>query len=126
MYDFRGDMDEVKIYDFALLPDSIAAESGHVITGIFNPPVVLPLTWNIYSTPATNKITIEITDAESDFQFSGCPVSISDVNGRQEWKGTFGQAKTRTIDISTLCPGVHSIRLEKANHVWIKDFIIIH
>ena len=124
-YNFRGDMDEIKIYDYALLPDSVAAESGHVTTGLLTPLSSIPLEWNVYPNPATHKITIEITDEV--IELSGdWTVVISNLNGRQEMKNVFRNIKSRTLDISSLSPGVHILRLENKTNVWTKELMIFN
>jgi hypothetical protein len=125
MYNFRGNMDDVRIYDFALLPDSIAAQSGHVITSISGPSNAFPLEWKVYPNPAINKINIELGTPERISNTADCSLVITDINGHEEWKGAFGESRIRTIDISTLKPGVHFIYLEKAGNIWIKEFITI-
>ena len=125
MYNFRGDMDDVRIYDFAQLPDSIAAQSGHVITSINDPLSTTPFEWKVYPNPASNKIKVALGMEERINNTADFKLVITDINGQEEWKGTFGESRIKTIDISTLKPGVHFIRLEKAGNIWIKEFITI-
>jgi hypothetical protein len=125
MYNFRGDMDDVRIYDFALLPDSIAAQSGHVITGISGPSTSSPLEWKVYPNPASNKIHVELGTEERNTITSDFNLVITDSKGAEEWKGTLGESRLKAIDITSLKPGVHFIYLEKAGIIWIKEFITI-
>ena len=125
MYNFRGNMDDVRIYDFALLPDSIAAQSGHVITGISDPSTASPLEWKVYPNPASNKITVELGTDEGNTIASDFKLVITDSKGAEVWKGSFGESRMKAIDISRLNPGVHFIHLEKAGNIWIKEFITI-
>ena len=125
MYNFRGNMDDVRIYDFALLPDSIAAQSGHVITGISDPSPALSPEWKVYPNPTSNKINVELGIEERYSNTADCHLVITDIKGQEEWKGAFGESRIKTIDISRLNPGVHFIRLEKAGKIWIKEFITI-
>ena len=125
MYNYSGDMDDVRIYDFALLPDSVAAQSGHVITGISELSSSSSLSWNVYPNPAINKINIELGNEEKNNNTSDYSLKITDIKGQEEWKGSFGESRIRAIDISTLNPGVHFIHIEKEGNIWIKEFIIL-
>lgn len=125
MYSFRGVIDDIKIYDFALLPDSVAAQSGHVITGIGGPSLPSPYALNVYPNPTGGQLTIEIPDGERNFTLADCLLVISDAKGQEEWKGPFGHSSIKTIDISALNPGVHILRFTCLDKTWIKQFIIL-
>jgi hypothetical protein len=121
-YNFRGVMDEIKIYDFALLPDSVAAESGMVITAV-DDLSSSKLEWSVYPVPASKYITIEIPEL-NNLNLSGITISIFDVAGNQEMKTSFGESPVKTMDISTLHPGVHLIRMTYPGFSFVKKIAI--
>jgi hypothetical protein len=121
-YNFRGVLDEIKIYDFALLPDSVAAESGMVITAV-DDLSSSKLEWSVYPVPASKYITIEIPEL-NNLNLSGITISIFDVAGNQEMKTSFGESPVKTMDISTLHPGVHLIRMTYPGFSFVKKIAI--
>lgn len=125
-YNFRGILDEVKIYDYALPPDSIAAESGHVITGVLSPLFPEQLQLTLYPNPAERFITIEIVDADHSFVGSDFSFNILDSGGRNIREGTFGTMPIRTIDLSALLPGVYFMQLNGIRKIGFQKFIIAY
>jgi hypothetical protein len=61
-YSFRGVLDEIKIFDYALLPDSVAAESGNVISGIEEPGSLASSGIELFPNPAGDYLTMVIPE----------------------------------------------------------------
>ncbi len=121
-YSFRGVLDEIKIYDYAQLPDSIAAESGAVITSTHEDQQFDYISLNIYPNPALRSLTIEIPSAIF-VNPSGAIMTIFDINGLIELNTSLNGAPTKTLDISSLHPGLHIIRIMQDGKTMIKKFI---
>ncbi len=121
-YSFRGVLDEIKIYDYAQLPDSVALESGHIITGINGDQYSGDIGLNLFPNPALRSLTIEIPSAIF-VNPSGAIMTIFDINGIIELNTSLNGAPTTTIDISSLHPGLHILRITRDGKTMIKKFI---
>jgi hypothetical protein len=124
MYSFRGVLDEIKIYDFALQPDSVAVQSGHVVTGNAAEDIKPKIRLHLYPNPARESVVLDISSLGTTFKTSNPLISIWDSYGRQVWNGAFGDAPVRKIDVSALHPGLYHIHLVVSGHVWNEKFII--
>jgi hypothetical protein len=124
MYSFRGVLDEIKIFDYALRPDSVAAESGIVMTGTEDPSLDKPLLLHLYPNPANRSITLDLSDVPDNINTATWLISISASDGHVVWKGAFGDMHRKMIDISALNPGLHILRLDGGGNVRILKFII--
>ncbi len=122
-YNFRGVLDEIKIYDFALLPDSVASESGTVITNTENNQLNEGLGVRVYPIPASGSVTVEISP-ENNFNPLDVIITILDIRGREKFLTFLGLGPTKTIDITSLHPGLHIIRILYHERVFVKKMIV--
>jgi hypothetical protein len=123
-YSFRGVLDEIKIYDFALTPDSIASESGYVITAVDNESQSNSLNIKIYPNPVAGSITIDFTAIEGQMIHDSGIMTILDMRGVELIRTPFGESSTKTIDISSLNTGLHILKISYPDKTVIKEFII--
>jgi len=122
-YNFRGVLDEIKIYDYAQSPDSVAAESGLVITATEGDQKSDPFHVNLFPNPALRSMTIEIPSA-TVVNPGHISLTISDLNGHVAINSSFDNRPIKTIDISSLSPGLYFARIVYHGNVVIKKFII--
>ncbi|MEO6131045.1 MAG: LamG-like jellyroll fold domain-containing protein, partial [Saprospiraceae bacterium] len=122
-YNFRGVLDEIKIYDFALLPDSVASESGIVITGIEDVHSMEGLQWGIYPNPATHFITIQWSPEKNVSPF-GKKMTILDFMGRETLSVPFDESPAQQVDIHSLSPGLYFVRAIYQGRTFIKKMIV--
>ncbi|MEP6646227.1 MAG: LamG-like jellyroll fold domain-containing protein [Saprospiraceae bacterium] len=120
-YNFGGVLDDIKIYDYAQLPDSVAAESG-VITGIDENQPFVDFKMNIFPNPALKSLTIELP-SDHIVLHGKVSMTIFDANGQIELNASFDNEPLKTIDISSLHPGLHLIRILSNGRTLIKKFI---
>jgi len=120
MYNYSGILDEIKIFDYALRPDSVASESGMIMTGIFGPYAQAGMDLSILPNPADDYIILNPYDVTGIDEYA---VSISDTKGQTVWKGIL-QEINQKIDISTLSNGFYVVKLQQNNSVWTKAFVI--
>ncbi|MFZ1678081.1 MAG: LamG-like jellyroll fold domain-containing protein, partial [Saprospiraceae bacterium] len=121
-YSFRGILDEIKIYDYAQLPDSVAAESGAVITGTHDDQLIDYISLNVFPNPALKSLTIEIPSSHI-VNPSSSFMTIFDINGIIELNTVFNAAPTTNIDISALHPGLHFLRIIYDGKSMVRKFI---
>jgi hypothetical protein len=122
-YSFRGVLDEIKIYDFALTPDSVASESGFIMTSIQdgeNPENFIAL----YPNPASEVLTIEARTLILDFP-DNISISILDQNGREILRETFGTDPLYHVDVSKFSPGMYFIHITAGDQRWSAAFNVI-
>ena len=122
-YNFRGVLDEVRIYDFALTPDSVASQSGHTITSVDN-GIAVGWDISIYPNPATKSITIDLTPLDRSVPGGKKIMTILDLNGRELLSSIAGESSTHTIDISSLPRGMYILRIGHRGDASSKEFII--
>lgn len=123
MYNYRGILDEVKIFDYALIPDSVAAESGIMMTGITDPVVKSLFSLNLYPNPAKEFITLDIEGLEDvpGDKFTG---HILDSQGKIVWQESFADITKRKISVSQLSNGIYIIRIRRGQTAWTGTFVI--
>ncbi|HZV67965.1 MAG TPA: LamG-like jellyroll fold domain-containing protein [Saprospiraceae bacterium] len=121
-YNFRGVLDDIRIYDFAQLPDSVAAESGHIITAIDEDHVSTDFSLNLFPNPALRSVTIEIPSFIIVSPVNAI-MTIFDINGNVEYHAALASGPTKTIDISSFLPGIHILRIMHDGRSMIKKFI---
>jgi len=112
-YNFGGVLDEIKIFDYALLPDSVFTESGQIPTGIHEVELSCTYDMSIYPSPAHDLITIDFNDNDAAHFFSGSTYSMYTVLGQEVLSGQLNDHKTQTINISSLDPEVYFLRIMK-------------
>ncbi len=122
-YNFGGVLDEIKIYDYALMPDSIAAESGNVITATEEFQLKDGVGWRVYPSPASNDLTIELLP-ENKINPLEVKITILDIIGRTEITTPFGDGPVKKIDITPLHKGLHIVRIMYSGRSFVKKIIV--
>lgn len=123
-YSFKGVLDEIKIYNYALLPDSVAAESGYVMTGMFEPASAIYSDLILYPNPAGDYISFEFKDQYSAPQTSGYHISILDSQGRVVSREIIRDNYHQKVDISGLHSGLYVLQVTGIRKVWTSTFVI--
>jgi hypothetical protein len=124
MYSFRGILDGIKIHDYALRPDSVAAESGIVMTSVSDPLASDHFLFNLFPNPSKEEITLQVTSTEKKQSFSGFTLTISDLHGHRIWQDVYGDMPIKHIDLSGFMPGLYLLRLMDRKQVWIRKFVV--
>ncbi len=122
-YNFRGVLDEIKILDFAQHPDSVAAESGHMITGIGGDNLSGKIEMNLFPNPALNSLTIEIP-SHHPVNPMHTTITIFDTTGHIALRPGVVSGSTQSIDISTLVPGLYFVLVREDGKSVCKKFIV--
>ncbi|MEO6133273.1 MAG: LamG-like jellyroll fold domain-containing protein, partial [Saprospiraceae bacterium] len=121
-YNFKGVLDEIKIYDYAQLPDSVAAESGVIITGIDGNQPNGDFKIAVFPNPALKSLTIELP-LGIFVTPSITTITVFDASGKIELNAFLNEGPTTTLDISMLASGWHIIRIMSDGRTLIKTFI---
>ncbi len=124
MYNYGGILDEVKIFDYALLPDSVASESGMIMTGISNPAdhVITPL--SLYPNPAKDYVIIDQSDLTGYTGTGNFVGSVMDYKGQILLQESFADLNMRKIKVSPMQNGFYILQIRQGNNVWAGSFII--
>ncbi len=124
MYNYSGILDEVKIFDYALLPDSVASESGMIMTGILNPKdhVLVPL--QLYPNPAQAYVMIDISELTGYARSESFTGSIIDRKGQILLKESFAAFTTKKFEVRQLSNGFYILQIRQGSNVWAGSFII--
>jgi len=121
-YNFKGILDEVRIYDYSLNPSTAASLYQQATTAIKRIAGSKFITFKVSPNPVTNLLSLE-----SPFQTTApCYVRISDINGRTvlEKKLELKQSAA-TLDISQFVSGVYIINLREDRQVAVARFVKI-
>jgi hypothetical protein len=124
MYSFRGILDEIKIYDYALLPDSVEAESGHIMTGLGDPLTAAAADLLLFPNPAGDYLTLALPEVYNDNLTDSYLMTISDREGRIIRREMIEGTRDRKIDISRLHDGLYILQLIRGHEAWARTFII--
>ena len=121
-YNFSGVLDEIKIYDFALTPDSVAVESGLEITSVDEPIGAQDASINIYPNPAHDHLTIDLSRSPFSIHDHNGKITILDLQGREVFTSVMTGISTNTIRVSSLSAGCYMIRLDFVSESVIAKF----
>jgi hypothetical protein len=123
-YNFGGVLDEIKIFDYALLPDSVFSESGQVSTGMAEHNSSADYGLNIYPNPAHEAITLEFTNTTTAQHFSNATYHFFNMAGQEKGQGRLSNALNQTIPLSGLLPGCYVLNIfqggqQVSKTIWI-------
>jgi hypothetical protein len=121
-YSFQGILDEIKIYDYALLPDSVAVESGNPITGIWDLNAS-SVKIKLHPNPASDYIYVQspLTHTGS---LANSSWMVRDVFGRAVITAPFTGSEWQQLDVSSLTSGTYVVQLTQANNSYSTILII--
>lgn len=124
-YNFRGDLDDIKIYDFALTPDSVASESGFIITSIAdeydsNEQLIL------YPNPAKNLVTVDLSLIRNTLHAHEVKISIHQLDGSIIYTSSISDMIKKSIDVSSFEAGIYFLSISSNFKTWNKKFIVIN
>jgi hypothetical protein len=117
-YNFGGVLDEVKIFDYALLPDSVFTESGQLPTSLADPNTITSLDLKIYPNPAHDNLTIQLADIPAASTFTKATYHIINALGQEKLTGTLNHQSIQNINITTLSPGMYFLQIKLSNKTW--------
>lgn len=117
-YNFKGILDEVKLFDYALSPITANALYQVSSTAVRNSPHELIHSLTVYPNPSSGWITINSPAIRS----ASVWVSIRDVRGTLVYR-TLLKSTTEPIDVSLLVPGVYLINVSTSFNTSIAKFI---
>ena len=123
-YSFRGVLDEIKIYDYALWPDSVAVESGNVMTGISDPTADTGPDLLVFPNPTTNTITIVSEKEDPGTATIKYRVVISDSQGRIVLQQATDDLQAKRLDVSALDSGMYILHITGSQKTWTRAFVI--
>jgi hypothetical protein len=122
-YNFRGVLDEIKIFNYALWPDSVIAESGF-ITYVNDINSTGHDGIQIFPNPANGSLTIDLADMKNKINPVGGIITILDMWGREVFTSTFGESLSKTIYFPSFYPGSYILKLSFGEKSYLKKLII--
>ena len=123
-YNFGGVLDEIKIFDYALLPDSVFAESGQVPSSIAGENYLTGNELNIYPNPAHESITLEFTNVETAQFFTNSTYHLFNILGQEKLSGQLNGHNSQHINLSSLPPELYLLNISKNGKQVTKTFWI--
>ena len=119
-YNFKGVIDDVKIFDDALPPDAVAALYGLGVTGVQDAQQPVMAALELSPNPVTDVLTVRI---HSDGVAPGHPVAepgdakiqIRDLTGRLILERTGITTSTTKVDVKNCIPGIYTVFLISEN-----------
>jgi Concanavalin A-like lectin/glucanases superfamily/Secretion system C-terminal sorting domain/PKD domain len=120
-YNFKGIIDEVKLYDYALTPTTAATLYQQSITAIKDIFLVKKEVIIVAPNPASNIISVLLP---SFYVKTKTIMRITDVNGRVVWEnGKNTEGPLLNVDISGLVSGVYMIFFQQENETAVGRFV---
>jgi len=123
-YNFGGVLDEIKIFDYALLPDSVFAESGQVVTSIEDPDLHNDYGLNIYPNPAHEILNLDFADSRTAQHFAFSPFRLVNILGQEVLRGQLNDQIIQSINISSLLPNFYLLNIDHDDQQWSRTFWI--
>lgn len=109
-YNFRGILDEIKIYNYALTPDSIAAESGNPLTGT-NEIETDRSSFLVYPNPNNGSFTVDLSSWRDEVYLGKYKLTVCDNIGRKVWSTSISGNEKFSIKLPNIVPGVYSVNV---------------
>src|SRR6185369_9992482 len=100
-YNFGGVLDEIKIFDYALLPDSVFAESGQVPNSIEDPDLISGFGLDLYPNPARESLTLKFTGTKSALSLTHATFHVFNILGQEQLSGPLNNQLNQSINISS-------------------------
>lgn len=123
-YNYSGDLDEVKIFDYALLPDSVTVESGNIITSNDDP--LNNTQWLLlYPNPVSHELTIDLS-ALDGMDLSKSTISVMNPVGQIVMNLKFENTYVMRIPVSQLKNGNYILQIQNAEQRWTQTFVVVH
>jgi hypothetical protein len=101
-YNFKGVIDEVKIYDYALTPEAVKVIAGLGTTSTRNFTRPTPQELIIFPNPAEGQVTVKAPVAIEQ-------VKVFDISGRLVKVFSNSSASQVTLDLGNIQPGIYQI-----------------
>ncbi|KAA3632232.1 MAG: T9SS C-terminal target domain-containing protein [Bacteroidetes bacterium] len=119
-YNYKGIIDEVKIFDYALTPDAATTLFQQTITSVPEQENLhIPL--KIFPNPATEKLTVLLPGNVTD----NYSIKILDVHGRTILKETSTSQNQYDLAIETWPPGMYYIIFKNGQRSFLTRFMKI-
>ena len=113
-YNFKGVIDEVRIFDYALPPNQVQQlfdeASGTMVS--YTKPILKELSLEIIPNPARETIRISL---QGQNQYANSQITIFDLSGHIRYSGVLPVSNTIEIDISNWPPGSYPVMLNNPN-----------
>lgn len=119
-YNYKGVIDEIKIFDYALTPDVATTLFQQTVTSIpMHEEEPFPL--KIFPNPATERITIQPAESITD----NYSISILDVHGRTFLEETMVSSNQYDLAIETWPSGMYFIIVKDSQRFFLARFMKI-
>ncbi len=111
-YNYKGVIDEVKIFDDALPPDAVAALYGLGVTGVQDAHKPAMADLEISPNPVTDRLKITYNNAPASSLFR---IEIRDLAGRLMIEKIIPPDNSTELDVKNCKPGVYTVFLMSEN-----------
>ncbi|MBK9736633.1 MAG: T9SS type A sorting domain-containing protein [Saprospiraceae bacterium] len=107
-YNYKGILDEIKIYDYAINPVNVnLLYQQSIVSKTQNSNISRTRTITIYPNPVQHTLYIDMTNSQID----ASSISISDVTGHQVYSMDIKNITIHQLDVSKLAAGVYFMRI---------------
>ncbi len=120
-YNFKGVIDNVKIYDYAFPPDAVEMLYQEGLTAVKDPLSIEANTLVLSPNPVANVLTLRLRSngVTSSHPVTSPTVQVRDLAGRLVLEKTGLSGNTANLDVSNCKPGIYTVtvRTENTRHV---------
>lgn len=102
-YNFKGVLDDVKIFDYALTPAAVETLYQQGVTPVRESMEELNFALGLSPNPTPGLLKVQLSEAAA----AGALVQVRDVNGRIVLEQKMGKAMQADLDVSRCLPGVY-------------------
>ncbi|MBN8682853.1 MAG: hypothetical protein J0L99_09370 [Chitinophagales bacterium] len=110
-YNYKGVLDEVKIYNHALIPESVRDLYQEASTGLWSPVAQNSFAFVVAPNPVQSTLRLQTPGR----QVSGGLLRIYQSDGRLIWQGEWPSGETHEINVNSWSKGIYIAVLQDGN-----------
>lgn len=113
-YNFKGVIDAVKIYNYALAPEGVKSLFEEAVSGVFSPGFSETGTLELSPNPVSECLQVRwmLQDEAAQNRLNTCSVQVLDAFGRVVWEQLDQLRSGMVLDLKKLVPGTYFLVLQ--------------
>jgi len=119
---FNGNIDDFRVYNYALTPAEIAGIAG-ILSGVEDLKSESRQAISIYPVPADKVLNIKFSEK---LNAGKSEISVLDVNGNIHFSQRLTEYDNVSLDVSDFPSGIYILKLSAGSEIFVKKFVVNH
>ncbi|HNX87594.1 MAG TPA: RICIN domain-containing protein [Paludibacteraceae bacterium] len=119
---FNGNIDDFRVYNYALTPEGIAEIAG-ILSGVEDLKSVSRQAISIFPVPAEKVLNIKFNEKISAEKSE---ISVLDVSGNIHFSQRLTEYDNVSLDVSDFPSGIYILKLSAGSEIFVKKFVVNH